>query len=176
MAIDGSSVSFSKTQRCLKEINEILNDIQSKLRDNSVLDNHEELKRILFSKLIVQYTQEFNDNAEKLWNDVIKKHNKLQHYNDTKRFLFNQYIGFTDVIVMLRGVEEYNKITELEDYRVCKKFLKTRNITSHPTDKNIKALETQNSPEKTLSLESFTAEDVLGKSMKLFQHIITSLQ
>lgn len=36
---------------CLREINEILNDIQSKIRDDSVLDKNEELKRILFSKL-----------------------------------------------------------------------------------------------------------------------------
>ena len=79
MAIDNFSVSFSNTEGCLKEINEILNDIQSKLRDNSVLDKHEELKRILFSKLLLQYTQEFNDNAEKLWKEVIKQHPKIRY-------------------------------------------------------------------------------------------------
>lgn len=87
MAIDNFSVSFSSTEKCLSEINEILNDIQSKLRDNSVLDKHEELKRILFSKLLLQYTQEFNDNAEKLWKEVIKQHPKIQHYNESKRII-----------------------------------------------------------------------------------------
>ena len=67
---------------CLREINEILNDIQSKIRDDSVLDKNEELKRILFSKLIVQYTQEFHDNAKKLWNEVIKQYPKIHHCNE----------------------------------------------------------------------------------------------
>lgn len=166
MAIDNFSVSFSSTEKCLSEINEILNDIQSKLRDNSVLDKHEELKRILFQRLLIQYTQEFNDNAERLWNTVITKHKKLQHYNDTKRSLFNQYIGFTDVVVMIHGVKKYNEITESDNYQTCKKFWNERHITAHP----------KNNPETKLSLESFKTENVLDKSAKLFDEIITSLQ
>jgi hypothetical protein len=67
-------------------------------------------------------------------------------------------------------------ITELDDYRICKKFLKTRHITSHPANKNIKKFETQNNPEEKFSLESFVMENVLGKSIQLFQYIITALQ
>lgn len=66
---------------------------------------------------------------------------------------------------MIHGVKKYNEITESENYQTCNKFLKERNIFAHP-----------NNPETKLSLESFTTEEVLDKSIKLFPKIITSLQ
>ena len=93
-------ISFQKTEDCIKEIEEILNDISNKLQDNLVLDKHEELNRILFSRVIVQFTQEFNDNAEIVWNKALEKHKSLQEqYDDTKKLLLHQYIGKHFVLI-----------------------------------------------------------------------------
>ena len=72
--------------------------------------------------------------------------------------MLRQYITYTDFVVMIHGVKKYNVITESENCQICKKFWKERDIFAHP-----------NNPETKLSLESFTTEEVLDKSIKIFK-------
>ncbi len=169
-----SLISFQKTENCIKEIEEILSDISTKLQDSIVLDRHEELNRILFSRVIVQFTQEFNDNAEIVWNHILDKNKNLQGYNDTKKLLFNEYIGFADLVVMTHGISKYNDIIESDDYRTCKNFIKSRHFVSHPTNKNHnKLIRKFNDPESKHSLKDFQEQKILEKSKTLFEEIIS---
>lgn len=164
-------ISFSKTQKCLDEINEILNNIK-KITNNLPLSKHEELHRILFSHLIIQYTQEFNDNAEIIWNSIIKKYPNIQNYDDSKRTLFNQYIGYTDLVILIYGIEVFNEISEMEDYQVCKKYWKSRHLKAHPTSNNLqKLIDKENNAIQNVTLEGFDNEKVLEKSILLLQKI-----
>ena len=106
---DNKTISFINTIKRLREINYIINDIK-KVRDNKPLNRHEELYKILLSNLIVQYTQEFNDNAEIIWGNLIKKNENIQSYNDSKRELFNQYIGYTELIIFVYRIDKFNEI------------------------------------------------------------------
>ena len=124
----------------------------------------------------MQFTQEFNDNSEIVWNKALERHKSLGRYDDTKKLLLNQYIGFTDLVVMVHGISKYNTIIESDNYKSCWNFIKSRHFVSHPTSKNSdKLIKKFNDPENKHSLKDFKEQKILEKSQALFQEIISNI-